>query len=137
MQSREARDECRTKRHKRTDMELQKYISTFTPEEARLTKRSGETGVWLTAIPHTFNGNVLSKEEFRDSLRLWFGLGIDGLPSKCYCCGADFDFAKSLNRNKGDWCTEYMNMSMTTFGTSAAKPTSFLLWHVTHSSNQT
>ena len=101
MRSREARDECRTKRHKRTDMELQQYLSTSTPEEARLTRRSGETGVWLTTIPHTFNGNVLSKEEFMDSLGLRFGLGIDGLPSKYDGCGADFYITHALNCKKG------------------------------------
>ena len=101
MRSREARDKCRTKRHKLTDMELQQYLSTSTPEEARFTRRSGETGVCLTTIHHTFNGNVLSKEEFRDSLRLRFGLGIDGLPSKCDGCGADFDITHALNCKKG------------------------------------
>ena len=101
MRSREARDKCRTERHKRMDMELQNFLSTSTSEEARLTRRSGETGVWLTTIPHTFNGNVLSKEEFRDSLRLRFGLGIDRLPSKCDGCGADFDITHALNCKKG------------------------------------
>ena len=83
------------------DLALHQCLSTSTSEEARLTKRSGETGVWLTTIPHTFNGNVLSKEEFRDSLRLRFGLGIDGLPSKCDGCGADFDITHALNCKRG------------------------------------
>ena len=101
MRSREACDECLAERHKRTDMALQQYLSTSTPEEARLTRRSGETWIWLTTIPHTFNGNVLSKEEFRDSLRLRFGLRIDGLPSKYDGCRADFDITHALNCKKG------------------------------------
>ena len=42
---------------------LQQFFSTCAAVEARLTKRSGQTGVWQTATPNTFNGSVLSKED--------------------------------------------------------------------------
>ena len=104
-QSREARDICRAQRHGRLELELQQYLSTSSAEEARLAERSGETGVWLTTIPHTFNGNVLSKEEFRDSLRLRFGLEIDNLPSKCDGCGENFTITHALNCKLGGLVT--------------------------------
>ena len=104
-QSREARDICRAQRHGRLELELQQYLSTSSAEEARLTERSGATGVWLTTLPNTFNGNVLSKEEFRDSLRLRFGLAIDDLPSKCDGCGANFTITHALNCKLGGLVT--------------------------------
>ena len=54
--------------------------------------RSKETGRWLTNLPNTLNGTVLSEEEFRDSLRLRFGLTPLKLPSNCDGCGKKFDF---------------------------------------------
>ena len=45
--------------------------------------RSKETGAWLNSLPNTLNGTVLSEEEFRDSLRLRFGLAPLKLPSTC------------------------------------------------------
>jgi hypothetical protein len=38
-------------------------------------RRSKETGAWwLNNLPNTLNSTVLSEEEFRDSLRLRFGI---------------------------------------------------------------
>ena len=101
LRSREVRQHCRNMRQAATDAEMEKYVSASSAEEARLTKRSGETGVWLTTIPNTLNGNVLSKEEFRDSLRLRFGLGVENLPSKCDGCGAAFNVTHALNCKLG------------------------------------
>jgi hypothetical protein len=43
--------------------------------------------MWLTTMPDRLNGTVLSADEFRDSLRLRFGLVSIGLPDRCYGCG--------------------------------------------------
>ena len=101
LESRSARIKCRAERQEAQREALEKYLSTSSDEEARLTRRSGQTGVWITTIPNTFNGNVLSREEFRDSLRLRFGLEIDGIPAKCDGCGADFTIAHALNCKVG------------------------------------
>ena len=96
-------------------MALEEYLSTSSAEEARLTERSRETGVWLTTLPNTFNGNVLPKEEFRDSLRLRFGLERDDLPSKCDGCGANFTITHALNFKLGGLVTRRHNDVNRTF----------------------
>ena len=54
--------------------------------------RAKETGAWLNNLSNTLNGTVLAEEEFRDSLRLRFGLDPLKLPVKCDGCGKKFDF---------------------------------------------
>lgn len=44
---------------------------------------------------------MLSKEEFGDSLRLGFGLEIDGQPSKCDGCDANITITHALNCKLG------------------------------------
>ena len=46
-------------------------------------KRAKVAGGWLTCIPNRLNGTKLSAEEFRDNLRLCFGLKPSGLPKLC------------------------------------------------------
>ena len=55
---------------------------------SRRMMRAKETGAWLNNLPNTLNDTVLAEEEFRDSLRLRFGL-VDPLklPSTCDGCG--------------------------------------------------
>ena len=59
------------------------------------------TGGWLNNLPNTLNGTVLSEEEFRDSLRLRFGLAPLKLPSKCDGCGKKFNFNHTQTCKKG------------------------------------
>ena len=54
--------------------------------------RAKETGAWLNSLPNTLNGTVLTEEEFRDSLRLRFGLAPLKLPSTCNRCEKKFVF---------------------------------------------
>jgi hypothetical protein len=53
---------------------LQDLCTGTRPAAARRMTRSKETGARLTAMPTTLNGTELSEEEFRDNLRLQFGL---------------------------------------------------------------
>jgi hypothetical protein len=57
---------------------------------ARRMERAKLTGSWLTVMPDKLNGTVLSAEEFRDSLRLRFGLVPASLPSRCNGYGQRF-----------------------------------------------
>jgi hypothetical protein len=63
--------------------------------------RSKETEAWLNSLPNTLNGTVHSEEEFRDSLRLRFGLDPLKLPSTCDGCGKKFDFNHAQQCPKG------------------------------------
>ena len=63
--------------------------------------RSKATGSWLTTMPNRLNGTELSAEEFRDSLRLRFGVLPKGLPPRCDGCGHKFSVEHALSCSKG------------------------------------
>jgi hypothetical protein len=71
------------------------------PVAARRMRRSRETGAWLTAMPNTLNGTELAEDEFRDSLRLRFGLTPLALPGRCDGCDAKFTVAHAMSCKKG------------------------------------
>ena len=60
------------------------------PAAARRMLRSKGTGAWLTAMSNALNGTDLSMDEFRDSLRIRFGLAPSSLPHRCDGCGQRF-----------------------------------------------
>ena len=68
---------------------------------SRRMMRARETGAWLNNIPNSLNGTVLAEEEFRDSLRLRFGLDPLKLPANCDGCGKKFDFNHAQQCAKG------------------------------------
>jgi hypothetical protein len=59
---------------------LEGLCAGMRPAAARRLQRSRETGTWITATPDRLNGTELLAEEFRDSLRLRFGLLSSFLP---------------------------------------------------------
>ena len=63
--------------------------------------RSKETGAWLNIIPTIVNGMSLSKMEFRDGLRMRYGIGLEDLSSKCDGCGAKFSIGHALACKQG------------------------------------
>ena len=63
--------------------------------------RAKETGAWLTTMPDRLNGTELSADEFRDSLRLRFGLVPLGLPERCDGCGQRFTLGHAMSCKKG------------------------------------
>ena len=71
-----------------------KYVS-------RRMMRAKETGAWLNNLPDSLNGTVLAEKEFRDSLRLRFGLAPLKLPATCNGCGKKFDFNHAQTCAKG------------------------------------
>jgi hypothetical protein len=72
-----------------------------TPATARRMLRSKQTGAWLTAMPDTANGTELSVDEFRDSLRLRFGLNPAALPHRCEGCGQRFSVEHAMSCKQG------------------------------------
>jgi len=63
--------------------------------------RAQKTSAWLTATPDRLNGTELSEEEFRDSLRLRYGLRPNNLPQQCDGCSARFSVAHALSCKRG------------------------------------
>eukprot|EP00957_Ditylum_brightwellii_P194164 14786579-Ditylum_brightwellii.AAC.1 len=60
-----------------------------------------KSGAWLTAVPHRMNGTALSAEEFRDNLRLRYGMKPLHLPQRCDGCGAKFTTEHGLTCPNG------------------------------------
>jgi hypothetical protein len=69
-------------------------------EKKRL-ERIGQCGAWLTQRLHRLNGNLLSKEEWRDNARLRYSLRPKGLCKRCDGCGAGFTVEHGLSCKKG------------------------------------
>ena len=52
--------------------------------------RATSNGAWLSSVPHRHNGTELSWEEFRDNIRLIYGLIPQDIPATCDGCGKRF-----------------------------------------------
>ena len=60
---------------------------------------------WLNALPLLEQGFNLTKQEFRDSLRLRYCVPLSGLPSFCVC-GEQFDVVHALSCKKGGFINQ-------------------------------
>ena len=65
-------------------------------ERNRLHKAT-RNGAWLSAVPHRLNDMKLSREEFRDNLRLRYGLIPQDIPATCNGCGKKFSIENALS----------------------------------------
>ena len=63
--------------------------------------RAKQMGGWLNILPQFRNGTVLSAGEFRDAIRIRFGLPPLNLPKKCNGCGAAFSVGHAMKCGKG------------------------------------
>ena len=52
----------------------------YRQEKNRL-RMATRNGAWISAAPHRLNGTELSREEFRDNLRLRYGLMPQDIPA--------------------------------------------------------
>jgi hypothetical protein len=86
---------------KAEEAQLQALCAAARPTAARRMKRSTETGAWLTAMPSTLNGTELAKDEFRDNIRLRFGLPPLSLPTHCDGCDERFTVEHAMSCKKG------------------------------------
>jgi hypothetical protein len=78
-----------------------KISAAADPATQRRMLRAKETGTWLTTMPDRLNGTELSRDEFRDSLRLRFGLAPLDLPDRCDGCGQRFSLGHAMSCKKG------------------------------------
>ena len=64
-------------------------------------QRACQAGGWLSISPNRLNGTELSAEEFRDSLRLRYGLEPEHLPANCSGCSAQNSVQHALECKVG------------------------------------
>jgi hypothetical protein len=99
-----ASQETRTNRAVREGMaenRLEAYLETVDAATKRRVKRSQDCGAWLTVMPSQLNGTELSALEFRDALRIRFGLNPQNLPEQCDGCGARFTVDHAMQCRRG------------------------------------
>ena len=70
-------------------------------QERNRLHRATRNGAWLSAVTHRLNGTELSWEEFRDNLRLRYGLMPQDIPATCDGCGEKFSIENALSCPKG------------------------------------
>ena len=59
--------------------------------------RATWNGAWINIVPHRLNVTELSWEEFRDNLRLTYGLMPQDIPATCDDCGKKFLIEHALS----------------------------------------
>jgi hypothetical protein len=95
------RREAKVKKAKTELAQFQSFQATAGRIVSRRTLRAKETGTWLTLMPERDNGTELSSEEFRDSLRLRYGLQPNHLPECCDGCHERFSVGHAMSCKKG------------------------------------
>ena len=99
--TREIKAKERERNQKWSECRLNLLLGGLDPGEKRRTRRAQTTGAWLTAMPSQSNGTDLSAEEFRDSIRIRYGLTPVGLPTKCDGCSQKFTVSHAMACKKG------------------------------------
>ena len=72
------------------EIEKSKYQETvqgLPNTRKRIIERAQHTGIWLSQYPGIYNGNILSPEEFRDSILTQYGETPEKLHTHCDGCG--------------------------------------------------
>jgi hypothetical protein len=101
----------------------------MTAEKSRTISRGKETGAWLSVLPSTVNGTVLSAQEFQDALSMRYAETPHNFPDKCDGCDAHFSLQHALRCKKGGLVIfrhneirdELVNLASRAFTPSAAR----------------
>ena len=81
------------------DLQLSKLLKSLPNDEnwknySRCIIAHGDnTGIWLSTIPNSTNGNILGAQEFIDTLRRTYALVLKNFPEFCDGCGAKFSLS--------------------------------------------
>ena len=77
------------------DLARQKELSGG--QERNRINRATRNGEWISSVPHRLNSTEFSQEEFRDNLRLRYGLMPQDIPTTCDGCGKRFSINHALS----------------------------------------
>ena len=83
----EGRVKSRTSGIATAALSLEEVMLGMTPHTKRQTLWNKESGAWILIQPTYINGLTLSKEEWRDGIRMRYGLELQHLQKKCDGCG--------------------------------------------------
>jgi len=93
--------ELRMRNLKVYDEKLATILKPMTATKSRTICRGKETGAWLSVLPSTVNGTVLSAQEFQDALSMRYAETPHNFPDKCDGCDAQFSLQHALGCKKG------------------------------------
>jgi len=82
-----------------------KLLESIPSNYHRALERAWSTGSWLTTMPNIHNGTILSRDEFRDSLRWRLTSPLLSFPSRCDGCDARFTVSHALCCKRGGLVT--------------------------------
>ena len=77
--------------------ELDRQNKIACGQERNRLHRATSNGAWLSSVPHCINGTELSQEEFRDNIRLRYGLMPQKNPATYDGCGNRFLIENALS----------------------------------------
>ena len=105
-EERKKKSQVKSERQRSQQTKLDILLSEMSQEDQRRTQGNGKKGVsnWLTSLPMKNHGFDLSKQEFRDAIRMRFGWVLDRLPAICVC-GSRFDVPHALSCKRGGFVT--------------------------------
>ena len=95
------RASARTAGIAKADLALSTITDTMSPPDVRRTTRNRESGAWINIQPTFVNGLSLSRDEFRDGMRMRYGLEVLWLQKNCDGCGGKFSVEHRLKCKKG------------------------------------
>ena len=68
-------------------LRYQETVNGIPNTRKRIIERAPHTGIWMSQYPGIYNGNILSPEEFRDSILTRYGETPEKLHTHCDGCG--------------------------------------------------
>ena len=105
-EERKKRSQVKSERQRSQQTKLDILLSEMSQEDQRRTQANGKKGVsnWLTSLPMRNHGFDLSKQEFREAIRMRYGWALDRLPAICVC-GSRFGVPHALSCKRGGFVT--------------------------------
>ena len=81
-------------------------LAEMSQHDGRRAQENCQKGVsnWLTSLPLKNHGFDLTKQEFRDAIKLRYGWALDRTPMTCVC-GSKFDVNHALSCKRGGFVT--------------------------------
>ena len=98
---RAARLVAREEKLQRADDTITSLSPAMTPLQLRKITRARSTGAWISVLPSDVNGLSLSKLEYRDGMRMRYGLPPKNIPQRCDGCDGKFSVGHALACKKG------------------------------------
>ena len=83
----DARRSNKVRTEENEKLRYQEAVKGLSSTRKRIIERAPHTGIWLSQYPSIYNGNILSPEEFRDSILTRCGETPENLCTHCDGCG--------------------------------------------------